>query len=168
MKTKYRVYKAEVGSDIAFCGEYDTYERAVEIAGKEPRGLEQSLWDTARAAGHCGGQTAPDSDGEEDEPKSWHGASGSYCVCVVRYQRKILVTIYRDDVWAGQGRWTDDCEIVDCPAVLGPDQDASDECYEALCYELSHCPQDDDHWRGPVVVERDDGTYTAELREVPS
>lgn len=77
----------------------------------------------------------------------------------------VKVTICRDGIWAGEGRWTDDCEIVDCPAVLGPDQDASDDTYEAICQELSSLPQDEDHWRGPVSVERPDGTYTAELCE---
>jgi hypothetical protein len=76
------------------------------------------------------------------------------------------VTIYRDGVWAGTGRWTDDYEIVDCPAVLGTDQDASDETYEALCEALGHLAQDEAHWRGPVEVARPDGTYTAELSEV--
>ncbi len=74
-----------------------------------------------------------------------------------------MVTISRDGTWAGDGIWTDDCEIVDCPAVLGDDQDASDETYEAICDALASLPQDDEHWRGPVTVERPDGTYTAEL-----
>lgn len=76
------------------------------------------------------------------------------------------VTISRDGVWAGDGKWTDDCEIVDCAAELGADQDASDETYELLCGELSSLPQDEQHWRGPVSVDRPDGTYTAELIEV--
>ena len=80
--------------------------------------------------------------------------------------RKIKVTIDRDGVWAGDGRWTDDCEIVDCPAVLGDDQDSSDGTYEALCDALASLPQDEGHWRGPAVVERPDGTYTAVLAEV--
>lgn len=76
---------------------------------------------------------------------------------------RIKVTISRDGVWVGDGKWTDDSEIVDCPAVLGEDQDASDETYEALCEALANLPQDGDHWRGPVAVGRPDGTYTAEL-----
>lgn len=79
--------------------------------------------------------------------------------------RKIKVTISRDGVWAGDGRWTDDCEIVDCPAVLGANQDASDETYEALCDELAGLNQSEEYWRGPVSVDRPDGTYTAELIE---
>jgi len=77
--------------------------------------------------------------------------------------KHIKVTIDKDGVWAGDGRWTDDCEIVDCAAVLGPDQDASDKTYEALCDALAQLPQDEDHWRGPVSVTRDDGTYSATL-----
>lgn len=68
------------------------------------------------------------------------------------------VTISRDGVWAGDGRWTEDCEIVDCPAVLGQDQDASDETYELLCDALASLDGN-----GTVSVERPDGIYTAEL-----
>jgi len=73
------------------------------------------------------------------------------------------VAISRDGVWAGDGRWTDDCEIVDCAAILGEDQDASDQTYEMLCDELASLPQIDGHWRGPVSVQRPDGIYSAEL-----
>lgn len=76
---------------------------------------------------------------------------------------RIKVTITKDGVWVGDGKWTDDDEIVDCPAVLGEDQDASDETYEALCEALASLPQTREHWRGPVAVSRPDGTYTAEL-----
>ena len=75
----------------------------------------------------------------------------------------ITVTIDRDGVWAGDGRWTEDCEIVDCAAVLGPTQDASDETYEALCDAIAELSQDEEHWRGPVSITRDDGVYTATL-----
>jgi hypothetical protein len=77
--------------------------------------------------------------------------------------KKIKATIDKDGVWAGDGVWTEDCEIVGCAAVLGPDQDTSDECYEALCEALAGLPQDEHHWRGPVSVTRDDGTYSAGL-----
>ena len=70
----------------------------------------------------------------------------------------IKVIITRNGVWAGTGRWTDDSEIVDCAAVLGADQDASDETYESLCDVLASLPQTEDSWRGPVTVERPDGT----------
>lgn len=76
---------------------------------------------------------------------------------------QITVTIDRDGVWAGDGRWTDDGCIEDCAAVLGPDQDASDETYQALCDALMNLSQDEAHWRGPVSVTRADGTYTATL-----
>lgn len=79
--------------------------------------------------------------------------------------RQIKVTISHDGVWAGDGRWTEDCEITDCAAVLGADQDASDETYELLCEELASLPQDEEHWRGPVSVERPDGTYEASLSD---
>lgn len=79
----YRVYHAPEGCDPSYCGEYDDRDEAAQAAAADPRGLEQSLWDTARAAGHCAGLTAPD-DGEESEPLSWHGSDGCYCVVEVR------------------------------------------------------------------------------------
>jgi len=80
-------------------------------------------------------------------------------------RKKITVTIDRDGVWVGSGRWTEDCEIVDCAAVLGPDQDASDDTYELLCHELAGLNQSEDYWLGPVSVDRPDGLYTATLIE---
>lgn len=77
--------------------------------------------------------------------------------------RACIITIYKDGVWAGRGVWTDDCEIIDCQAVLGEDQDASDDTYELLADALSQLPQDEEHWRGPVTIERPDGEYSASL-----
>lgn len=79
---KYRVYEAADGSDLVYCGEFDDLASAQEFAESEPGGLPRSMWDTARAAGHCAGMTAPDGgdEGEDDEPISWHGAEGTYCV----------------------------------------------------------------------------------------
>lgn len=83
-KTAWRVYCCPDGCCASYCGEYDTQEEAEAIAESEPVGLEESLWATARAAGHCAGMTAP-GDGEEDEPLSWHGAAGYHCVVKVIY-----------------------------------------------------------------------------------
>jgi hypothetical protein len=65
----YNVY----GSDGAFCGYVDTLEDARELASKKPAGLEESLWETARKAGHCGGMRAPETNSEADEPCAWLG-----------------------------------------------------------------------------------------------
>lgn len=81
--SKYRVYEAEDGCDLVYCGEFDDLTEAQEFAETEPGGLPASMWDTARAAGHCGGQTAPDGGAEDDEPISWHGTDGTYCVVAV-------------------------------------------------------------------------------------
>lgn len=78
----------------------------------------------------------------------------------------IRVIINHDGVWAGEGRWTDDCEIVDCPASLGPDEDASDETYEDLSDALSEQPDAD--WYRPVRVERPDGTFWTQILAGPS
>lgn len=85
MTTAYRVYDVTEGCDPSFCGEYDTLAEARAVAETEPAGLEKSLWDTARAAGHCGGKSAPCGGVEDDETISWHGASGWHCVVRVTY-----------------------------------------------------------------------------------
>ena len=45
---------------------------------------------------------------------------------------KNVIQIHLDGVWAGSGKVDDDGEITECGAVLGPDQDQSDEVYEAI------------------------------------
>lgn len=77
----YNLYYAPDGSAPEFVGEYETLEECREAAAAGPRGLEQSLWDTARAAGHCGGMYAPDADA--DEPAEWMGPEGWHCACEV-------------------------------------------------------------------------------------
>ena len=74
------------------------------------------------------------------------------------------ISIYRDGVWAGDGRVVDG-EIVDCPAMLGPDNDASEDTYEALCDAMDEAPQDADRYTGEGSVERPDGTYSYVLSE---
>ena len=85
MSTTYRIYLAPDGCDPEYCGERDTYQEAVAYAETEPAGLEQSLWETARVAGHCGGMMAPGYGAESDEPMSWHGAAGWHCVVEVSH-----------------------------------------------------------------------------------
>ncbi len=45
---------------------------------------------------------------------------------------KKKITIYRDGVWAGTGILDEDGYIRDCSAVLGKDQDESDQTYENI------------------------------------
>ena len=75
----------------------------------------------------------------------------------------VKVVISLDGVWVGEGTWNDDCTITNCQALLGRNQDESDEAYEELAQELSELPQCDDKWKGPVRIERPEGTYFAEL-----
>ena len=67
------------------------------------------------------------------------------------------ISIYRDDVWAGDGRLEDDGQIVDCPAVLGPDQEASEETYAAIASSIAAVPQ---KYRYTGSIEQPDGTYS--------
>lgn len=76
---------------------------------------------------------------------------------------KVKIVISLDGVWVGEGTWTEDCEIINCQALLGRNQEQSDEAYEELAQELSELPQCDDKWKGPVSIERPEGTYCAEL-----
>lgn len=86
MTTAYRVYEAAEGSDLVYCGEYETLTEAQSVAEREPGGLSRSDWETARNAGHCAGMTAPSGGVEADEPVSWHGESGAHCVVAVTYE----------------------------------------------------------------------------------
>lgn len=70
------------------------------------------------------------------------------------------VSIFRDGVWVGDGYWMYGI-IRDCSAVLGADQDASEETCELLEDALAAL----DGPGGEVRVERPDGTYTAVLSE---
>lgn len=56
------------------------------------------------------------------------GASGDRGLAEGAMKKKI--SIYRDDVWAGTGTIADG--QIECSAVLGVDQDASDECYAEI------------------------------------
>lgn len=61
------------------------------------------------------------------------------------------IEIYRDGIWAGRGT-IDAGGHIECPAILGPDQDAAEECYEAIEGNLD---------AGRLV--RPDGVYTWEI-----
>ena len=69
------------------------------------------------------------------------------------------IHIFRNNTWAGVGRIDSTGSIVDCAAVLGADQDASDATYEAIEDEIDAEPQDD-RYTGTGSVERPDGTYS--------
>lgn len=94
----YNVYRAPEGSSPAFYGFVETIDEARELAATG-RCLEKSLWDTARAAGHCAGINAPSGD-EADEPEEWFGDDGYDCAVAVydpvRPERAYTVH-YRDD-----------------------------------------------------------------------
>lgn len=60
------------------------------------------------------------------------------------------ISITRDGIWAGDGTLRDG-EIVDCSAVLGVDQDASDGTYEAIQDAIADRLDS---------IDRPDGTYS--------
>lgn len=82
--TRYRLYLAPEGSGMEFCSEHETRMGAALTAERHrPRGLPEAQWDTARAAGHCGGLRAPERSGvEDDTPMLW---CGDYCVVRTLY-----------------------------------------------------------------------------------
>jgi len=69
------------------------------------------------------------------------------------------ISIYHDGVWAGDGELRNGT-IEDCPAILGADQDASDETYEAIEDAIADEPQDEGRYTGTGSVERPDGVYS--------
>ena len=66
------------------------------------------------------------------------------------------ISIFRDDVWAGDGHLSADGVISGCSAVLGSDQDASDETYDRIegAVESRH-----------AEIARPDGVYTWTIEE---
>lgn len=70
------------------------------------------------------------------------------------------ISIYRDGAWVGDGRLDKDRCIVDCSAILGADQDASDDTIEAIMDAMDAEPQDADRYTGTGSIERPDGTYS--------
>jgi hypothetical protein len=69
------------------------------------------------------------------------------------------INIYRNHVWAGAGR-LDNGTIVDCPAVLGSDQDESDEVYEMIEDAIADGDDEVGEWswvldNDPAAVRRD-------------
>jgi hypothetical protein len=78
-------------------------------------------------------------------------------------ETKLSITIYRDGVWAGNG-YVNKYGEVECSAVLGPDQDASDATYEAICDAIDSEPQDEGRYTGEGSVTRPDGEYAWEIK----
>jgi hypothetical protein len=63
------------------------------------------------------------------------------------------IKIYRNGIWGGTGKLVAGT-IEDCWAVLGADQDASDEAYEAIEAAIA---------AGGESVSRPDGKYTWDI-----
>lgn len=80
-KIGYNVYYAPDGCAETFIGFAETLDKALTMT--ECAGLEESLYETARAAGHCGGMSAPDKEHEADEPDEWFGPDGWHCAVPV-------------------------------------------------------------------------------------
>lgn len=75
------------------------------------------------------------------------------------------ISIFRNGVWAGDGRLDRDGQIVDCAAILGATEDASDETYVAIEDAISDEPQDAERYTGRGSIERPDGTYSWTITE---
>ncbi len=83
MKTKtYHVFRAADGCGEQYLGSTTSIREAKRMAAQHARGargdLPESLYGTARAAGHCAGISAPPKVGEAVE---WFGKGGWYCAC---------------------------------------------------------------------------------------
>lgn len=81
-KIGYHVYHAPDGSGESYLG-FATSLRAARRLAATGRELPESLYATARAAGHCAGLQAPDTSHEASEPTAWFGRGGYYCAVAV-------------------------------------------------------------------------------------
>ena len=77
----YNIYHAPDGCAPEFYGRTKTIAAGKSLAAAG-RALPASLWDTARAAGHCGGLVAPEGR-EAEEPAEWFGGDGYDCAVAV-------------------------------------------------------------------------------------
>lgn len=75
-------------------------------------------------------------------------------------EKRSKISIYRNDVWAGDGYLDKDGCIVDCAAILGQDQDASDDTYVAIEDAITNEPQDAGRYTGEGEIDRPDGKYS--------
>jgi len=73
---------------------------------------------------------------------------------------KQKIAIYHDGVWSGEGWLDSDGEIRNCPAVLGANQDESDDTYEAIQDAIDSEPQNSGRYTGTGEVTRPDGVYS--------
>lgn len=114
----YNVYHAPEGSAESFYGFVDTLDEARELAAKG-RALEASLYDTARAAGHCAGLSAPDKDGEDSDVTEWFGDDD----CAVAVYKMVpdvsRVRYWWDDRQGVEAGWY--CETYDADGDLRDD-----------------------------------------------
>lgn len=104
---KYNVYRAPDGCAEEFLGEASSLREARRMAAHGARGLEASLYGTARAAGHVNGDQAPDKSREADMPAAWFGRNGWYCAVVI---------VDRPDTGRTEESWELDRADYDAPA----------------------------------------------------
>lgn len=98
----YNVYNAPEGCSESYYGFAATLADARKLAAKgKGRALEASLYDTARAAGHCAGLSAPDKTNEADEPEEWFGDDGFDCAVRVYASEIAAVLMSYGDRFAG-------------------------------------------------------------------
>jgi len=79
----YNVYEAPDGCCESFLGVVSNLSEAYDLVNSGKVGLEESLYETARTAGHCGGLYAPEKQHEENEPTEWFGPDGFHCAVAV-------------------------------------------------------------------------------------
>lgn len=81
----YNVYYAPEGGGETYYGFAESLEDAKRLADNSPTGLDEALYQTAIAAGHCGGLEAPDKSFETKDLGSiiWFGDDGFYCAVPV-------------------------------------------------------------------------------------
>jgi len=90
-KIGYNVYHAPEGGAESYLGFVKSLKAAKKLAAHGGRNeLPEYLYDTARAAGHVYGLSAPDKENEASEPSAWFGGRGGYyCAVPVFIARRL-------------------------------------------------------------------------------
>lgn len=133
----YNVYRSADGCAESFYGFAKTIDEAKDMASTGNR-MEECMYSTAVAAGHCAGIKSPDKSNEDSEVAEWFGVDGYDCAVAVyaTEEARKVIEIYVDSVWAGSGTLlgskNDGHQIVDCGAQFCDDSDESEAVYESI------------------------------------
>lgn len=127
MTTTIKLSGGDLGSEKMYVRcDLTRAEKPVEVDYCEGSGWESTQWQCASCSHRTSGLIAI---GKELAAQAVQMDEAEFS-CDARIVEN-RISIYADDVWAGDGRLSNG-HIEDCAAILGGDQDTAEEIYEAI------------------------------------